>query len=84
MVQCQKWAGTVAAAAAAAGDGPLPRQQGGPGRAGLAAARVKGGAGTGGVMAEEEKCKMNIFPVYDKNTLKQIFTLIKNIHIKST
>lgn len=43
--------------AAAAGDGPLPRQQGGLGRAGPAAARVKGGAGTRGVMVEEEKCK---------------------------
>lgn len=29
--------------AAAAGDGPLPRQQGGLGRAGPAAAGVKGG-----------------------------------------
>lgn len=70
--------------AAAAGDGPLPRQQGGLERAGPAAARVKGGAGTAGVMAEEGKCNMNPFPVYDKNTLKQIFILIKNNHIKST
>lgn len=45
------------AAAAGDGDGPLPRQQGGLGRAGPAAARVKGGAGTRGVMVEEEKCK---------------------------
>lgn len=68
--------------AAAAGDGPLPRQQEGLGRAGPAAAGVKGGAATGGVTAGEEKCKMNLFPVCDKNTLKQIFVLIKNIHIK--
>lgn len=58
-------------------DGPLPRQQGGLGRAGPAATRVKGG-----VTVKEEKCKMNLFPVYDKNILKQIFVLIKNIHIK--
>lgn len=45
-------------------------------------ARVKRGAGTAGVAVEEEKCTMNLFPVYDKNTLKQIFILIKNIHIK--
>lgn len=76
MVQCQK------CCCCAAGDGPLPRQQGGLGRAGPAAARVKGGVGTAGVMLEEEKCTMNLFPVYDKNTLKQIFILIKNISIK--
>lgn len=45
-------------AAAGDGDGLLPRQQGGLGRAGPAAAGVKGGEGTGGVMVEEEKCKI--------------------------
>lgn len=53
-------------AAAAAGHGPLPRQQGGLGRAGLAAVRVKRGVGTAGITVEEEKCKMNLFPIYDK------------------
>lgn len=46
--------------------------------------RVKGGARTAAVTGEEEKCQMNLFPVYNENTPKQIFILIKNIHIKSS
>lgn len=79
--QCQKWVGT------GDGDGPLQGSRegwGGLGRAGPGWDRVKGGAGTAAVTGEEEKCQMNLFPVYNENTPKQIFILIKNIHIKGS